>query len=173
MRRQAVDPIANAPCATEVLNLFEHILRRGTMLRVRVSGRSMKPFLKGEEILTIRSVASSSLRKGDLIFFKSREGCPVVHRIVKKGKNGNEGITFQTKGDALTVPDEPVRDEDILGKVCRVESGPRCVDLERGIWSAVNYLAAAVSVFEARLRVAARKVMHSARAGKISGKGNP
>jgi len=171
MKVQASDRILNAPSAAESLSLFEDVLETGATLRVKVTGRSMAPFLEGTEILTIRQVPCSSLRKGDLIFFKDRLGDPVVHRVVKKRRNGNAGITFQTKGDAMTVTDEPVSDKDILGKVCKVERGQRHVNLEAGTQVVLNYLAAVTGLFEARLRVTARAVLHFVKAVGMIGKG--
>lgn len=147
----------------ETLEFFEHILNEGLILRVRVTGRSMIPFLRGEEILTIRKVPYSSLRNGDIIFFKNRAGYPFVHRIVRKSRNGDAAFTFQTKGDAMTLPDEPVPGEEILGKVCKVENESGDINLEAGIWRMVNYLAAAVDFFEAQLRIKLGMILRSAR----------
>ena len=52
----------------ETVAFFEDILNRGLILRVKVTGRSMLPFLAGGEILTIQKVPSFSLQIGDLIF---------------------------------------------------------------------------------------------------------
>ena len=48
----------------DILRLFEDILQNGTDLRVRVTGRSMMPFLKGGEVLTIRQTPSLLFEKG-------------------------------------------------------------------------------------------------------------
>ena len=154
-----MERILRSSAAIGPVGLFEDILARGFMLRVRVTGKSMTPFLKGQEVLSIRKVPGLSLRKGDLIFFKNRDGRPVIHRIVRKRRNGNAGIIFQTKGDALAAPDEPVREEHILGKVCTVENGPDRVDLETGIRRAVNYLVAAASLSKVWLHIALRRLL--------------
>jgi len=104
----------------EKLGLFEDILNDGISLRVKVTGRSMAPFLRGGEILTIKKVPHASLKKGDLIFFKARHGLPILHRIIKKRLN-NGTNSVQTKGDALLAFDEPVYENKVLGKVCAVE----------------------------------------------------
>lgn len=171
MKVQAADRILNALPAAESVRLFEDVLKTGATLRVRVTGRSMVPFLEGREILIIRKVPCSSVRKGDLIFFKNFWGDPVVHRVVKKRRTGNAGTTFQTKGDALTVPDEPVPCEEVLGKVCAVERGSRHVNLETGTRIVLNYLIAAIGLFESYLRGTVRTVIHSARVGGRRGGG--
>jgi signal peptidase I len=139
----------------DILRLFEDILRNGTSLRVRVTGRSMSPFLRGEEILTIRKVPSSFLHIGDLIFCKTREGFPLLHRIVRKQRE-RDMFLFQTKGDALITMDQPVTEHDILGKVCRIEkifSGGRTkqIEMESSIWKVINYIHALLNLGRSKI----------------------
>jgi signal peptidase I len=114
----------------ETSTLFEDVLNKGLGLRVRVTGRSMAPFLMGGELLTIKKVPCSSLRIGDLIFFKNPDGYPLLHRIVKK-KCDKDIFLFQTKGDALIALDDPVCEDQVLGKVCHIE--------KTGIWRERKY----------------------------------
>lgn len=144
------DPVMHKASPFEALSLFEKILDTGALLRVCVTGRSMTPFLHGGEILTIRKVSASSLRKGDLVFFKSRDGHPVIHRIVKKQKH-NGVLTFQTRGDALIGIDGPVQEIGILGKVCVVEKGEKHMNLESAHWRCANYLRAMINLCESQL----------------------
>jgi signal peptidase I len=145
---------------TEKLMLFEDILNKEISLRVKVTGRSMSPFLNGGEILTIRKVPSSSLQIGDLIFFKTRDGIPVLHRILKKERKNNKHI-FQTKGDALLSMDEPAYESDILGKVCRIESDAdgerKCIDMESSLWRNINYLLAVINIGKSKTYPALRR----------------
>lgn len=169
MRIHATDRLPDVASVAESLALFEDILTGGAMLRMRVTGRSMNPFLRGGEILTIRKVPCNSLKKGDLIFFRSSEGCPVVHRIVWRAPHDSLGITFRTKGDALVIPDEPVGDKEILGKVCIVEYGTKHINMEARRWRAVNYMLAVISLVESRLSFIVRTVKQSAGSGRMSG----
>ena len=109
----------------------------------------MASFLNGGEILTIRKVPSSSLHIGDLIFFKTRDGIPVLHRILKKELKNNKRI-FRTKGDALLSMDEPAYESDILGKVCKIESNSdgkrKYIDMESSLWRNINYLLAVINI---------------------------
>ena len=167
-----MDQTLNTASAAESLPLFKDILALGADLRVRVTGRSMVPFLHGGEVLIIRKVPCSSLKRGDVIFFRNQEGFPVVHRIVRRENYDNQAVTFQTKGDALNIPDEPVRDTEVLGKVCAVENGPGCLNLDTGIGSTINYLLAMFSLFESRLSLVARAVKHAVRACGMGGTGS-
>jgi len=138
------------------LRLFEDILNSGLSLRVKVTGRSMSPFLRGGEILTIRKVPLSSLQTGDLIFFKNHLGSRLLHRIIKKKRDNNGMFAFQTKGDALRVCDESVRHDEILGKVFKIEKinsviCSKHINMESTSWQTINYLIATTCLFESRL----------------------
>jgi len=131
----------------EICSFFKDMLDSGLTLRVRVTGRSMAPFLKGNEILTIRKVAVTSLKIGDLILFKDRSGSPVLHRIVLKQRIGNDQFSFRTKGDALLAPDDAVNSSEVIGKVCKIEQyladkGMYRIDMEFSRWRIINYLTA-------------------------------
>ena len=140
------------PAVTE---LFQDILDSGVSLRVKVTGRSMAPLLKGGDILTIKKVSHLSLRKGDLIFFKDNLGHPVIHRCIRKGTSKND-MTIQTKGDALLRPDKPIHHNQVLGKVCMMEraplnSGSAPINMESTVWMVLNYLLASVNSIKSRI----------------------
>jgi signal peptidase I len=139
----------------ELLGLFEDILNANLKLRIRATGRSMVPFLRGGEILTIQKIPVKSLRIGDLIFFKTKDGFPLLHRIVRKKFNGNK-LLIQTKGDALIGFDEPVTEHSILGKVCTVEktelSGKtKHIHMESQFRRIINYLLAQQSLLKSKV----------------------
>ncbi|MFZ5905902.1 MAG: signal peptidase I [Nitrospirota bacterium] len=131
--------------------LLNELLTSGFDVRIRVTGSSMSPFLLGGEVLTIRKVMPGSLRLGDLIFFRTPEDIPVLHRIIGKKTGKDKSYTFRTKGDAVSIIDDPVTERDILGKVCRIEqihavSMRRLIDMELPIWKAMNFSLALVSI---------------------------
>ena len=137
----------------DLSDFFADILNRGFSLRVKVTGRSMQPFLRGGEIVTIKKVPCSELRIGDLIFFDNSVGSPVLHRIVRKKMRDEDDLTFQTRGDALRTYDGPVRHDEILGKVCKIErvhpeSGTGHIDMESPAQRMINYLMAVVNIIE-------------------------
>jgi signal peptidase I len=137
-----------------VISLFEDILNSGLGLRTQVTGVSMTPFLRGGEILTIKKVGSSSLRIGDLIFFKDRRGCLILHRIIKKSCLDGR-FTFHTKGDAVSAFDEPVHENDVLGKVFGIEKivsggNTKYIDMESYLRKRINYINALSNLFKSK-----------------------
>lgn len=147
------------PGFTETAAFCEEILNKGLSLRIRATGRSMAPFLKGGEILTIKKVPDSSFYIGDLIFFKTRYGSLLLHRLIRK--QHRDMVILQTKGDAVPGADEPVSEHNILGKVCIIEKNifgmaTKRVHMESRFWKTINYLLAIISSVHSRMYLAVR-----------------
>ncbi|MEW6052908.1 MAG: signal peptidase I [Nitrospirota bacterium] len=137
--------------------LFKEILRSGLTLRVKVTGRSMAPFLNGGEVLTIKQIPVPSLQVGDLIFFTAADNSLLLHRVVRMQRREKVNIV-QTKGDALRGLDDPVCAENILGKVISVErcgAGGRktSLDMESFPRRISNYLIAKKSLVKSNFFV--------------------
>ena len=133
--------------------LFEDILISGSSLRVRVTGKSMAPFLMGGEIVTLKKVPSASFRRGDLVLFRDSQGLPFLHRIIKMDRAAS---TVQTKGDALLRPDKPIHHNQVLGKVFMIERvplhpGSATINMESHRWIIMNYLIATVYSIKSRI----------------------
>jgi len=142
-----IEPASAKIAQSAATELFEDILNSGSILRVKATGKSMSPFLRGGEIVTIRQVPCSSLRKGDLIFFKNSSRCPMLHRFIRKQRSLDGGILFQTKGDALLTFDEQVPYHRVLGKVLKIDKvtsryDSRSINMESKRWKVVNYFVA-------------------------------
>jgi signal peptidase len=82
-----------------------------------VLSRSMSPALRTGDLVIVTSTSPKDLSVGEVIVFKSQVGGVLVcHLIV--APDAEEGLEFQTKGDANEVPDGVfVEPEDIMGKV--------------------------------------------------------
>ena len=136
----------------DILGLFEEILRNGADLRVMVTGRSMVPFLKGGEVLTIRQTPSLYLQKGDLVLYKNSFELPVLHRVLNKRKTVDGTFRILTKGDALMNFDEEIHEDSVLGKVLRIErpllSGKtRHIDMNSLFYRCLNFSVAVLGFF--------------------------
>ena len=80
-----------------------------------VSGVSMAPHLVLGDIVVTREVDPATLRSGDIIRFRSGE-VPVLHRITAI-ERAPEGLVFTTQGDNNNLPDGPVPEALVEGKV--------------------------------------------------------
>ncbi len=131
--------------------LFEDILGRGADLRVGVTGRSMAPFLKTGDTVTIRKVPVDRLAIGDLVFFKSRLGLPILHRLIRIKKTEKGVKLFRAKGDALSIFDEPFAEQSLIGKVFSIEKASTCGERRQGLdmvslkWRSINFIIAGLS----------------------------
>ena len=140
----------------DLLRLFEDVLHTRSRLRVRVTGRSMSPFLKGGEVLTIRQEPSLSLKKGDLILFRNTFDLPVLHRIIQKRKSNDGTFCFLTKGDALICFDGEIHEDSVLGKVCGIEkptpSGKtKQIDMDSPFHKGMNFFIAVLGIVKTRI----------------------
>jgi hypothetical protein len=131
----------------EVSGLFESVLAGGYSVRVQVTGRSMRPFLHGEEILIIEPIGSRRFRVGDIVLFKDVQGQLVIHRIIQVRET-----SVQTQGDALNEPDPSVDITRIMGKVERVEKGQSQLDLESWAQRVRGWMRANSSLWRWKIR---------------------
>ena len=101
--------------------LFADILDQELDLKVKVTGRSMRPFISNGDIVTLRKVSPELLQCGDIIYYTTDNATPIMHRISSKTVLPDKSVSFITKGDALLLKDEPISADRILGKAFYVE----------------------------------------------------
>jgi len=100
-----------------LLGLAQAVFAKGMPLRFKTKGFSMLPFIKDGDTITIAPVSGGMPGLGDVAAFVAPDnGRLVVHRVVGKGKEG-----FLLRGDNATQTDGRVPEENILGRVVRVE----------------------------------------------------
>lgn len=139
-------------------DLIADLLGRGLEVRVRVTGGSMRPLLRGGELATVIRVPPRSLRRGDLVLWRSVEGGLLLHRVLRVSGEGEDRRCW-TRGDALVACDEPFGADQILGRVVRVEglrlpAAPAAADTRSGSWR----LASGCCLALARLALLSRRV---------------
>lgn len=133
-------------------DLFQTILKSGSGLRVRATGSSMTPFIRNGEVVTIRKTGQSSLRRGDIIFYRNSQGLPVLHRLIRRDSKAH---SLLSKGDALRYFDKPVSSEDVMGRVCLIEKGRtfaglRRLNLDALPWRAISCFIAYATIIRAK-----------------------
>jgi len=99
---------------SNLVQVFEEILRASGSARLRLQGTSMLPAICPGDEVEIESCGSSECESGDVVAF-CRDGRLFIHRVVES-ENGR----LLTQGDALTVPDAPITGDEFLGKVTAV-----------------------------------------------------
>jgi len=97
----------------EVVGISEDLPLVSHLLALKVTSWSMFPTIHKGDLIEIEPAAG--LRVGDVVVFLSRDAL-VCHRVT-------EVLSSQeilTRGDGSTEPDEPVRREDLMGKVAAI-----------------------------------------------------
>ena len=143
--------------------LFADILQQDHDLKIKVTGRSMRPFINNGEIVTLRKVSPESLQCGDIIYYTTPNGPPVMHRIISKTILDDKGLSFTTKGDALLQKDVPLSADQILGKAFYVEKslpllGPFSVNLDSKLCTGLNKVYAHLFSIKCNTRIYLKQV---------------
>jgi hypothetical protein len=95
----------------------------------RVRGNSMYPVMRDNDLVVVKKTAPESLRKGNIIVFRGKNGQHTVHRLVKKGKGG----IFYLKGDGYNLSPELINRDLIIGKAIGLVRENRYKPLNRGM----------------------------------------
>lgn len=109
-------------------DLCFEVLARGLGVRFRASGRSMYPAIREGETITVQPVASSTVKKGDIILYRWQRGV-IAHRVVGVEKFAGDSFRLIMRGDASGAPIERVAPDQVLGRVVAVDRNGRRIDL--------------------------------------------
>jgi hypothetical protein len=107
--------------------LVREALRAHGRFRMVALGASMAPAIIHGQELVFEPVALEDVRNGDVLlayYASQRRFC--VHRAVRR-----VGGALLTKGDSLDVLDEPVRSEELLGRLRLLQRGDGVMDVTR------------------------------------------
>ena len=114
------------------VELMRLVLGRGRTWRFRALGKSMTPFIRDGDDITLAPVsAEKDIGLGDVVAYIHRtpDGRQlVVHRVV-----GRRDSTYLIKADyALGHDPSSVRSGDIIGRVVRIERGEKRIEFGLG-----------------------------------------
>jgi len=130
-----------------LLKLSRDILKKGKSIRFQAKGWSMRPFIRDGDFIVVSPVKSSSIRKGDVVFYFNAENKIIVHRIIRKYKK-NDRITVLIKADAsFGFPPEKVDIQNVLGKAIAIEKNGREKRLDRKLYQIIGLFFAVISPF--------------------------
>ena len=118
--------------------LAEMLLNDGNCFKICVIGDSMSPLLRTGDAIYVEPVKADNLSIGDIILSKAGEKMR-AHRLIKIYKEKGGGI-FRTKGDTFSSVDEPLGENNIIGRVYAVEKWGKTLNLKMGIFSRVDKL---------------------------------
>ncbi|MFZ0211095.1 MAG: signal peptidase I [Candidatus Acidiferrales bacterium] len=86
---------------------------------LKVSGKSMLPWIRPGDVVFLRKAKIEEIERGDVVVFESN-GSLCVHRMIApccSGAEQEKRFGLVTKGDCVAEADEPIFAEEFRGKV--------------------------------------------------------
>lgn len=96
----------------------------GMTYRATLRGRSMLPFIRPGDTITVLPVKPDEIQWGDILVFQRGDQALVAHRLVRI-KQTDDGLRYITRGDSSVYDDHPRDGSAFLGKVVTVTRGGR------------------------------------------------
>lgn len=120
----------------EILPIIEEVLACGGEISFTPNGVSMWPMLRnGKDIITIRA-SSRPLKKYDVPLYKNEEGKFILHRYIRKNKQG-----YVMRGDNCLDNEYGIKREQIIGIMTSfVRNGKKynCSELEYKLYCIIR-----------------------------------
>lgn len=96
--------------------VLQELLAQGQSVSLTVTGESMSPFLRhGRDQIRLAAVAAPP-KRGDMVFFRRRNGQYIMHRVLRRLPDGNYAII----GDGQQQVEAPIAPEQIFAVVTQV-----------------------------------------------------
>jgi signal peptidase len=118
------------------MELITRIMAKGGSIDLPAQGDSMFPFIKKGDICTFVLCEPSELKKGEVVLFHLQPGQLVAHRFYERKLINNQQY-FIFKGDTNLGFDQPVREDEIIGKLTFIKRNKKKVsvlDLHAYAW---------------------------------------
>jgi hypothetical protein len=106
----AAETVARLKC-----DLASEVLRSFGNLRFTATGWSMVPAVWPGDTLLVERVGANQVDVG-MVVLVGRGGRLCAHRVVCRTEGSQDGLWI-TQGDALSAPDRPVAENELLGRV--------------------------------------------------------
>lgn len=130
--------------------LLVELLSGETSVRIRVTGRSMAPFILDGDILTITPAGREAACAGEVVVYVDGAARLIAHRVLARRESAG-GVVLTLQGDAGRAAVERVRRDRVLGRVRVLERGGRVIALDGGPWRLASVLWSACLPLSRRL----------------------
>ncbi len=111
-----------------IVDFAETILDENHLLRIRMHGFSMYPFLKAGDVGIVDKCLPNQLKIGDVVVFKSHHKL-VAHRLVAI-KNENNQTFYIAKGDKNKFLDTAFPADALFGRINSIERNGKLIKIE-------------------------------------------
>ena len=120
----------------EYMAMLRQLVEEGKEVSLLITGSSMLPFLVHERDYIYFKKPNRELRRGDMVFYRRKNGQYVMHRICRVTETG-----YDIVGDAQTEIEHGVERGQIFGLITRVRrkdklltEGDFCWEFFRRVW---------------------------------------
>ena len=113
----------------ELLELLPEVLEAGGTLPLVISGSSMAPFLVHGRDTVYLSKIRKPVKTGDMILYRREQGQLLLHRVCSVDAPG-----FSLVGDAQTVAESGVKEEQLLAVVTAVNRKGKLLTKRNLLW---------------------------------------
>ena len=120
------------------------------LLRLEVSGDSMRPLLRPGDVVVVQPADPSALQAGEVVVAQ-QSGEWITHRLVTVDQRG-----FLTHGDNTRFADEAVSADQLVGRVIAIERADEIIDLQQPRWRVIDRRINRVQRLQLRALAAAR-----------------
>lgn len=147
---------------SNLLKLSNNLIERGTSVRFRAKGFSMRPFIQDGDLITVSPLRDYPIRVGDVVLYKTVDNRPIIHRVIRKRKIDGRAVFF-IKGDATFGEPEEIDTERVLGRVTAIERNGRGKKLDTKLYRIIGLVFAMLSPFSHWIYPLGSKVKHKGR----------
>lgn len=108
--------------------LLKNTIQQDGWIELPSFGNSMYPIIRQGEVCRFSTFKPSAVRKGDILLFYTPSEQLIAHRFYKQEKS-----LFVLKGDSNLGYDEPIEEEQIIGKLTVIYKKNKMVRIESGL----------------------------------------
>ncbi|KKI92978.1 hypothetical protein WQ54_05560 [Bacillus sp. SA1-12] len=103
----------------DTVDLLINTIRKYGWMDLPSSGMSMYPFIQKGNICRFEAFNENTVKKGDVLLYHSASGQLIAHRFLRIKQINNQSH-YVLKGDTNLCSDEPVKQEQIIGKLVTI-----------------------------------------------------
>ncbi|BFT75294.1 signal peptidase I [Paenibacillus sp. P36] len=123
----------------ESIQLLTRVLAKNGWIELPARGTSMYPFIKKGDICRFSVTTTESIKKGDVLLFRTLGGNLVAHRFCRMVTR-NKQLYYLCKGDTNLKHDEAIGLDQLIGKLTWIERKRRIIhttDLYAHVWGRI------------------------------------
>ena len=115
----------------EMLPIISAVIEAGGEFELAVTGISMQPFLiDRRDRVYLAECDTSTVRRGDILFYTRSDGSPILHRVYEVGTDG----TFTMIGDNQWWLETGVPKGCVIAKVTRCVRNGKKIVCGKSLW---------------------------------------